>query len=189
MEPKTLKQIAQFIAKTEGHASPDKLFQQLRGAANRNLMKEADNKGPKAGFRYSAREMLSARILLAAICSGIHSSALAEIYNDMRIESRKIWAVGADVTLSSGEAISAALDKNRADEEWRLEIVHLRDRSNGEVNHGTVWIKDGNRFDYSDPLGKDSQVIGNVIEGSTTIPVTNLLLPLVRAIRGAAEPK
>jgi hypothetical protein len=182
MEPITLKAAAALIARAELIDSADKVFQQLRGLANRGLLKSFDNLGPKAGYRYNRDEILAARLLIAALNCGVRSSVMDAFRNTLRIENTRVLPDGTHINFSLEQAIGAATAPERSNEIWVLEVTFFR-TTDGDVEHLLIWHKDNlasakNNFIASDPAN-----INVVWEGSTTIPVTRILNPIVEEFR------
>jgi hypothetical protein len=177
----TLKEISEAIAKAENRKDKDKIFQQLRGAANRKLLKETDTYGPKGALRFALDEVASARILLRALDSGLSGAQLeqfADVFRSMESERRVLFPNGSQKCLSHSQAVETVDQGN-----WEVEIVELRDNSTGEPKQAGSWLFNGNRFGAADPLDPQNGVPGMTIEEVRRIPFSVLVSPVFAALQ------
>jgi hypothetical protein len=177
----TLKEIAGAIAKSESRRDEAKIYQQLRGAASRDLLRHTDSHGPKGALRFNEREVAAARMFLRFVDSGAVGDSLKELRSAMESETRKSFPGGSHKLLSLPRAVVAK------DEDWWLEIVVSRDHETGEPGQAVNWIVNGNRFGAPDPLSPDSYVPGATIEEVRLIPFTALVQPVLQALREMAN--
>lgn len=180
-EPHTLREIAKATARAEGRPDEERIFQQLKGATARGLMRQVDTYGPKGALRFDRQEVAKARLILRAVDSGMTGKTLADFENDLRIESRKALPNGQHVTLSLAEAVCTV-----AEVDWRLEVVVTRgavgEPDAGELQQLVTWVRNGRRFDGVDPLRPDACIAGKIIEEVRFIPFSALVAPIFAAL-------
>lgn len=178
--PYTLREISAAIAKAEKRPDEERIFQQLKGAAARGLMKYVDTYGPKGAMRFDLEEVAKARMILRAVDSGMTSTVLATFVNDLRIETRKSLP-GGDLTLSLAEAVRCI-----GDADWSLQVVVTRgvvgEDDAGELQHSVTWLMNGQRFNDTDPLDPQSVIPGKTIEEVRFIRFSALVLPIFAAL-------
>lgn len=175
--PYTLREISAAIAKAENRPDEERIFQQLKGASARKLLKHIDTYGPKGALRFDKEEVAKARLILRAVDSGMSGKALADFEESIRVETRKALANGSHVTLSLEAAVSSVTETN-----WWLEVVETRaseaEDNHGEPQHIVTWLPNGARFGEVDPHDPDVGIPGKVIEEVRHIPFSALVRPI-----------
>lgn len=186
LEPHTLREISSAVAKAEGRPDEERIFQQLKGASARGLMRPVDTHGPKGALRFDRREIAKARLILRAVDSGMTGDTLAGFENDLRVELRKALPNGEQVTLSLAEAVSSVFEVY-----WLLEVVVTRgavgEPDAGELQQSVRWLYEGNRFDEVDPLDPGAFIRGKIIEEVRFIPFSALIRPIFVALDEAMK--
>lgn len=179
--PFTLREISSAVAKAENRPDEERIFQQLKGATARGLLKHTDTYGPKGALRFSLEEVAKARLILRAVDSGMSGKALKDFENGVRVETRKALANGSHVILSLSAAVSSVMDTN-----WLLEVVETRgshdEDTYGEPLHLISWLPNGARFGDTDPRDPEVGIPGKVIEEIRLIPFSKLIRPIFEVL-------
>lgn len=169
----TLREMTEAITTVEQRPDTERVFMQLKGAAQRGLLKHKDTHGPKGAMRFPLVEVALARVLMRALDSGMSGEDMKVFADALRVEARRALPNGEHVILSLAEAVQTIREKR-----WTLEIVQSRDEE-GTQAASILWLPNGVRFGHPDPMDPDVFIPGRVIEEIRFIPFTTLVRPIL----------
>ncbi|AWD21108.1 hypothetical protein [Fuscovulum blasticum] len=177
----TLRDMANIIATSEKRAE-EKVFNQLKGLAGRNILTAVpDIYGKKGALLFPQEEIYRARMLLAALDNGFAAEALAKFDSQMRSESRESYADGKHVERGLHHAIAALAVGT---DKWVFQIGQLR--VDGELDFSGHWAINGRHGSAPDwlappPDGFEYDCAGS-FEAVSTIMFTNICQPIFAEI-------
>ncbi|WP_151719330.1 hypothetical protein [Gemmobacter serpentinus] len=171
----TLRDISDLIATVEKRPE-EPIFNQLKGLAGRGILQPIpDHYGKKGALLFPEKEVYRARMLLAALDRNLASGELAKFDAQMRFEAQDVAAIYSfDAAASDLLAAYESPEKART---WVFEVGYVR--IDGVLGFSGHWIVN-NRRRAVDP---DWTELRHGFEGVTTFPFTNLLAPIMGAIR------
>jgi hypothetical protein len=152
-----------------------------KGLLSPTLRRERGTKGKIKAAYFDELGVCRVRILFAIWSIGSAPSVLRDLNRHLRSSSL------APKKLSISEAVKA-IEKD-ADETWTLRVSIVRDYldRDGEdsiARASATWLVNGNSFDRPSVLELGTDVIGAITEAEIIIPVSKILPPLIKAMRG-----
>lgn len=176
MKTITLRDMASIIATSEKRAE-ERIFNQLKGLAGRNILDAVPNiYGKKGALLFRPDEIYRARMLLAALDNGFAADVLAKLDAQMRATSTYTYPESAPVSRNLSEAVKSLSESKPSF--WVFEVAQMR-MDDGEVGFSGRWVVNGNRFpSHSDWLEVPEEGFAGTLEAVTSFTFTYLCRPL-----------